>query len=394
MSKAGKHSKPKSSGKQSSVSKGKIIEAIVASMHEGEGVKVERNIKLPPIGSQEATREIDVLLSSNVCGYPVRWVIECKNYKKRIGVEFIDAFIGKLQDIGIPPQYGIFVTTSDYARGAIEQAKKAGIRLLTIKDNLRDIGPDVQHAVQSTVFLLPVVNGLEFQNFAYHPMMHAAEAAVLFNKQGEMITTIPDCIWQAWIEERLRAKVGPNDVELEFPGELYQRVGGKLTLVTKIVVKVTVVALVLQLTGTASSYCLDNIVTRTTERQQFKVRFNPPKGAYQLKAIESEAKLEEVLRKPAIATIINRVRLPRINFWNVSYWPLSERVMKLLTERIQAFEAGLIQDPRPLNIAELEGTDLSAIFEPIAPTRVSQESAPVSSGKKKDNSTNEKQNDG
>jgi len=68
--------------------------------------------------------------------------------------------------------------------------------------------------------------------------------------------------------------------------------------------------------------------------------------------------------------------------------------MKLLTERIQAFESGLIPDPRPFNIAELEGTDLSAIFEPIAPTRVRQESASEARGKEKNNSTNEKRNDG
>jgi Restriction endonuclease len=123
MSKAKKHFSHGALGTQSTVSKGRMIEAIVASMHEGEGVKVERNVKLPPIGSQAPKREIDVLLSAEICGYPVRWAFECKNEKKRIGVLYIDAFVGKLQDVGIPPQFGIFVTTSDYSKGAIEQAK-------------------------------------------------------------------------------------------------------------------------------------------------------------------------------------------------------------------------------------------------------------------------------
>src|SRR5947209_2491928 len=118
MSKAKKRFNHTGSKTQSTVSKGRIIEAIVASMHESDGAKVERNVKLPPLGSQEPTREIDVLLSSEVCGYPVRWAFECKNWKKRIGVEYIDAFVGKLQDIGIPAQFGIFVTTSDYSKGA------------------------------------------------------------------------------------------------------------------------------------------------------------------------------------------------------------------------------------------------------------------------------------
>src|SRR5436190_1367238 len=117
MSKAKKHFNHTASGTQSTVSKGRMIEAIVASMHESDGVKVERNVKLPPTRSQEPTREIDILLSSQVCGYPVRYVFECKNERKRIGVEYIDAFVGKLQDVGIPTQYGIFVTTSDYSKG-------------------------------------------------------------------------------------------------------------------------------------------------------------------------------------------------------------------------------------------------------------------------------------
>jgi restriction endonuclease len=161
MSKAKKRFNHTVSGTQSTVSKGRMIEAIVASMHESDGVRVEGNVKLPPIGSQGPKREIDVLLNSEVCGYPVRWAFECKNEKKRIGAPYIDAFVGKLQDIGIPPQFGIFVTTSDYSKGAIEQAKKVGIRLLTIKDVLRDLGPTIQHAIQTTIFLLPIINGVQ-----------------------------------------------------------------------------------------------------------------------------------------------------------------------------------------------------------------------------------------
>jgi hypothetical protein len=211
-----------------------------------------------------------------------------------------------------------------------------------------------------------MINGLEYQNFIHKPMMHVAEAIILFNKQGEAITVIPDQIWQAWSDGRISANIGENNIELDFPDELYQRVGGKLTPVTKFIVKVTIVALVLQFTGTASFHRLDNIVTHATERQQFKVSFSPPDGIYQLKAIATEEQLEEELHRPAVATIINRIRLPRINFWNVAYWPLSERVMKIMTERMQAFEAGLAPDPRPFNISELEGTDLSAIFEPAS----------------------------
>jgi restriction endonuclease len=369
MSKAKKCSDHLASGGQSTVSKGRMIEAIVASMHESDGVKVERNVKLPPIGSQGPKREIDVLLSSVVCGYPVRWAIECKNEKKRIGSPYIDAFVGKLQDVGIPPSFGIFVTTSDYSQGAIEQAKKVGIRLLIIKDALRDLEPTIRQAVQATIFLLPVVNGFEVQNFVFDPKMTLAEAAVLFNKHGEAVSTIPYVIWRAWNDGEIQASIGKREVELETSDELYQRVGGKLARVIKIVVQVSILGLVQQFTGAASLHHLHNITSNTAERQKLRASFDPlPPGRYQLKAIETEEQLEQEIHKPAIVAVYNRIRLPRINLWNVSYWPPSERVVKIITEQMQAFEAGLIPDPRPFNISELEGTDLAAIFEPISPS--------------------------
>ena len=42
-------------------------------LHDLPGVKVERNVQLPPIrGDQTRRREIDVLLTGYVTGYPVR----------------------------------------------------------------------------------------------------------------------------------------------------------------------------------------------------------------------------------------------------------------------------------------------------------------------------------
>jgi hypothetical protein len=48
------------------------------------------------------------------------------------------------------------------------------------------------------------------------------------------------------------------------------------------------------------------------------------------------------------------------------FWPPSERVAKIIKERLEAFEHGSSSDPRPFAFAELEGTDLSVVWEPIA----------------------------
>ena len=78
-------------------------------------------------------------MTTSVYGYPVRWVVECKN-EKLIGFEYIDAFVGKLKYVGIPSQSGIFVSASGYTKGAIERAKDDGIRALTLHDALSGLG--------------------------------------------------------------------------------------------------------------------------------------------------------------------------------------------------------------------------------------------------------------
>ncbi len=80
-------------------------------MHDHPGVTVERNRRLPPASGLGGKREIDVLITAIVAGYPVQMAVECKNEA--------DAFIGKLQHVGIPPQQGIYISANGYTTGAI-----------------------------------------------------------------------------------------------------------------------------------------------------------------------------------------------------------------------------------------------------------------------------------
>lgn len=130
MAKSTKNSKSKTMS--DSTTKGKLVEFIVASLHQAQEVEIERNVKIPPKhGSQKRRREIDVLINTRVVGYPFKIAIECKNYKKIIGVGLIDEFRGKLEDAGLSPQQGIFVTSRRYTKDAIDRAQVLGIRLLS-----------------------------------------------------------------------------------------------------------------------------------------------------------------------------------------------------------------------------------------------------------------------
>lgn len=79
---------------------------------------VERNAELPPLNRDgKLTRDIDVLLSSRIVSRPSdRTAIECKNLGEKVDVEKIDAFVGKLLDVGIKHDHGIYVSTGGVHR--------------------------------------------------------------------------------------------------------------------------------------------------------------------------------------------------------------------------------------------------------------------------------------
>src|ERR1700759_155773 len=104
-----KQSKVKKTNQTSTVGKGRIVEKIVAAFHDHPSVKIERNVFFETAGNDNGRREIDVLVTGEIAGHEVRLAIECKNEKELIGVEKIDAFVGKLTDVGIPHKQGIYV---------------------------------------------------------------------------------------------------------------------------------------------------------------------------------------------------------------------------------------------------------------------------------------------
>jgi len=148
--------------------KGKLVEAIVALLHETPGVKVERNVFLPPVhGDQTRRREIDVLLTATVVGHSVRIAFSCKNEAKKIEPGKIDEFIGELDDVGIPPQHGIFVCVNGYTRGALDRAKQKGIRTLVLRGLTKNrLASEVAEAFQFNVFLIPEVVRMTVTNNA------------------------------------------------------------------------------------------------------------------------------------------------------------------------------------------------------------------------------------
>jgi len=73
----------------------------------------------------------------------------------------LDAFVGKLDDIGVPRQSGIYVSTMGYTSGAIERAEDAGIRALTLHGLSVDrLTSEIIEVILSTVFLLAEIGSV------------------------------------------------------------------------------------------------------------------------------------------------------------------------------------------------------------------------------------------
>lgn len=189
--------------------KGDILEDLVALLYEVSGANVDVRIDVPCIDAPGSTREIDVLVRPDLVGATVPIVIECKNEKAPVGVERIDAFVGKLIDVGVPREQGIYVSPIGFTSGAVRRADKAGIQLL------RFHGLDEERlAAALNDALLGVVHYmLTIESVSMFPVLptDAANASQVWPLDGEPTPiSVHDVVWNAWVTGDLKLEVGPQ----------------------------------------------------------------------------------------------------------------------------------------------------------------------------------------
>jgi hypothetical protein len=205
--------------------KGRLVEEIIARLHELSGLEIATNVRLPSLRGGRS-REIDLVLSGAVAGYPVRLAFECKNYAAHVGVQRIDEFIGKLSDVGIPLQLGIFVCVNGYTSGALKRAESAGIRALILggldKDRLEAI---VYNAFKGIIFLLPIVAELKVTNDV-NVSIPASNLAKFYHEDGRVFA-LPDLIWHRWCVGEYPQAIGRHEIEVQIPEGFYQRFEGR-----------------------------------------------------------------------------------------------------------------------------------------------------------------------
>ena len=335
-------------------------------MHDLSGVKVERNARVPTLADKGRKREIDVLLTADIAGYTVQIAFECKNERARIGAPKIDAFIGRLTDVGIPLRQGIYVSASGYTTGAVSRAVAEGIRPLVLTGLTKDgLTAAVSQAFQSVVYLLLHVVSLRVAN-SIPSTLDPGQMLVLYDAEGKFCGSIPDLIWQKWLSGESFSTIGEYEVPLTIPPGWHQVVNGNIRPIVSASARCHVIGLVFTIEGQTRQHLLVNASDKRIEKLHVDALFDTPQEVYPVTVVQSETELDELVKRPASVNVsMGRVSLPRIRIGNVLYWPPSERTVRIVTERMRAFEAGLIPDPRPFDIAELEGTDLQSMWEPI-----------------------------
>jgi hypothetical protein len=371
VAKSSKNAKAKTVSE--ATTKGKLVELIVANLHKVEGVRVEQNVKIPPkYGSPKRRREIDVLIHSHVAGYPFKIAIECKNYKKVIGVGMIDEFRGKLEEAGLSPQQGIYVTTRRFTKDAVDRAQILGIRLLLLSGLSADrLTSEILKAVHSVIYLLAGLTRVEIKtdivNTEDVPQLEDTGPMMFCNAQGEANGAVPHEVWVRWFASQLPTEIGDHVIDMPISDDWFFVKDHKLEKVLSINITLHVAAHVVDFEGQATVHALWNQPNNTLSRFNGNVSITLQNGTKPLGVFHTEESLQDYLKTLAHPVkSAERVLLPRIWF-NWCYWPPSLRMENIIEQRKQDFLSGKIGDFEPENQNEYEGTDLSTVWEPVSP---------------------------
>ncbi|AIE85819.1 hypothetical protein OP10G_2451 [Fimbriimonas ginsengisoli Gsoil 348] len=344
-----------------------MVEQLAARLLRIGGIDVETRVMLPPAGGTGGRREIDILIRIRLPGgNEALYAVECKNEKKPIEAEYIDAFYGKLTYLGIPAENGIFVSRSTYRRGAVERAAAASVRLLRLT-GLKDDGLTamVLEAIQSVVYLLADIEEMTVST-------SSNDGGPLFcTEDGSYAGNLMDLVHRAWAQGGIPRVLGQHEVVLAVPPHWRSRTAGEPAEVFEASAKVKVIGVVYTVVGEATTHTLTDHGTGVVQRGEIQARWDETKHRIVLASFGSSDELERHLQglRGLIHVVARNVPMPRINVrsdWGRLYWPPSDQVLSTIVNR---FDQGLpIGQPQD----DFEGTVFDRVFDPVAAAYVAR----------------------
>lgn len=300
--------------------KGEFLEQLTAFLYEIAGDKVSTNVKIPTVDGTNRKREIDVVLKlapEDLGNTSLIIPIECKNYGKTIGVDQIDAFVGKLIDIGIDPSLGIYVAASKYSSGALKRAKAAGIQTLIARGLTKDrMAQKIEKLLHSVVFWVPEwISTSTFPFLPAHATYPDAIQAKLPPNSNWEIGAI-DVAWKLWVSGSVPCEVGEHIIFIE------------KTETEKAICTIDVQAYQMSIIGKNKSSELADAKTEKPIKSHSQSTIEIPENAVELTKIRNLGHLTDLNKK---SDILVNLRLPRIRSMHV-YWPISNETKQKIIE--------------------------------------------------------------
>lgn len=127
---------------------GKRFEALVHEIYSGICLQYpDANVKLDEkIEGPEGLRQFDVTIRHQMAGIEYLTVVECKDHKRPVGVEYVEELDSKRRDVHAAK--AILVSSVGFQRSAIAKAKRIGIDLCLVGEKNK--------IFQSTAASIPV----------------------------------------------------------------------------------------------------------------------------------------------------------------------------------------------------------------------------------------------
>jgi hypothetical protein len=333
--------------------KGKILERVVALLHKTPGLEVEQNYSYPVEEVEEGeedTRDIDVLVRAKRAEVTIEFAIECKNLGSKVGVELIDAFVGKLNDIGMPAGQGIFVAINGYTKPALRRAAKAGIRPLLLRGLTEDrLESAYEEAFRYVVYLMPELGMIQSFDDSTGSRPAIEMLSYGLGKQVDTRELIVNNVWEKWFSGDIPSAIGCHVFRLRMPAAKPEVEGEFKDFYPQ----VNVLGVVVETHGKVSRHDLNDAPTGATVRSRVDMGFTN-NGSSNLRFFGTTKTLEEFLdSRQNSRLIIGVIPMPRLQF-KFFFWPISNKARQRAVDLLGQGEA--------LSFEKVEGLDLSVAW--------------------------------
>ncbi|MFO7556017.1 MAG: restriction endonuclease [Desulfobacterales bacterium] len=155
-------------------------------------------------------RELDIVVRVSSGQFELLIVIDCKDYNKKVDVQDVESFMGKLKDV--EANKGALVAAKGYTDAAKKMAKDAGISVYDLVDAESEDWP-------SYVTIPVLVDGRHLQSVSYQiasterfsPSIEGIEYVSVFRSDGSRIGPLRDLLSKRWNDSKLPIEPGLHE---------------------------------------------------------------------------------------------------------------------------------------------------------------------------------------